>query len=104
MDQLRSPTEQNLSISITLGLAIQVSLSCRCGERGRRALQVFYYVHLCMIPLWLTLLFIHGSNNWIGVGFPQAPARRVARVRSVRFGSLMKSTAGGARLVVCSTI
>jgi predicted ferric reductase len=32
--------------------------------------EFFMYVHQVSAPLWLILLFVHGSKGWVGIGFP----------------------------------
>jgi len=42
------------------------------GHKVRRAANFdrFWYVHNVAIVLWPILLFLHGSNQWLGMGFP----------------------------------
>lgn len=39
-------------------------------QRRKKQFDFFWYVHNVGIILWPVLLFIHGTNGWIGVGFP----------------------------------
>jgi len=36
----------------------------------KKNFDLFWYIHNVGIILWPVLLFIHGTNGWIGVGFP----------------------------------
>eukprot|EP00933_Yihiella_yeosuensis_P016933 TRINITY_DN14304_c0_g2_i1.p1 TRINITY_DN14304_c0_g2~~TRINITY_DN14304_c0_g2_i1.p1 ORF type:complete len:535 (+),score=62.87 TRINITY_DN14304_c0_g2_i1:37-1605(+) len=40
------------------------------SKRRTKQYDVFWYVHNAAMPLWLGLLFIHGSNSWFSKGFP----------------------------------
>jgi len=53
-------------------LAVLLMLIAYTGRaKGRRTnFDVFWYVHNVGLFLWPVLLFFHGSNAWVGVGFP----------------------------------
>jgi len=54
---------------LLLGVICLVAYTGR-QERRTKKFDIFWYVHSIAIPLWLLLLFLHGSNGWVGVGFP----------------------------------
>lgn len=52
---------------LLLGVAVWYT-SRRRSKPGR--FELFWYLHQFTIFSWPVLLFIHGSNGWLGIGFP----------------------------------
>jgi len=50
-------------------LSVAIGYTARAVRR-KTHFEWFMYVHNAAMPLWLVLLFIHGSAGWVGVGFP----------------------------------
>eukprot|EP00928_Gymnodinium_smaydae_P070765 TRINITY_DN54537_c0_g1_i1.p1 TRINITY_DN54537_c0_g1~~TRINITY_DN54537_c0_g1_i1.p1 ORF type:complete len:1018 (-),score=227.25 TRINITY_DN54537_c0_g1_i1:154-3051(-) len=56
------------------GVALLLTL-CLTAYTGRVVgrkynYDIFWYVHNVTILIWPILLFLHGSNSWVGIGFP----------------------------------
>jgi len=72
-----SPSYLGVLFKTTPGLSgvalvlLMALIAYTANESRRKAnFEIFMYVHNAAMPLWLILLFVHGSNGWIGVGFP----------------------------------
>merc|ERR1711988_271249 len=53
-------------------LLVLLSITAYTGRKlGRKQnFDLFWYIHNIAIWSWPVLLFLHGSNAWVGVGFP----------------------------------
>lgn len=52
-----------------LGLIFLLGYTARLSVRNAN-FEVFWYVHNVGIAMWFLLLFLHGSQNWFGIGVP----------------------------------
>jgi len=50
-------------------LAFVIGYTARNVYR-KKSYDIFWYVHNVAIVAWPLLLFLHGSNAWVGIGFP----------------------------------
>mmetsp|Transcript_69337 Transcript_69337/g.151399 ORF Transcript_69337/g.151399 Transcript_69337/m.151399 type:complete len:1049 (+) Transcript_69337:114-3260(+) len=71
------PTYLGAVVTTTPGLSgvalvvLAVMLFYTASAKARQLkFERFIYLHYIAIPLWLAVLFLHGSAGWVGVGFP----------------------------------
>jgi len=69
IEEVLFKTVPGLTGILLLGLLYAIYKTGR-DERRKTHFDLFWYVHNVGIILWPVLLFIHGTNGWIGVGFP----------------------------------
>eukprot|EP00927_Polykrikos_kofoidii_P050015 TRINITY_DN4397_c0_g1_i1.p1 TRINITY_DN4397_c0_g1~~TRINITY_DN4397_c0_g1_i1.p1 ORF type:complete len:854 (+),score=90.71 TRINITY_DN4397_c0_g1_i1:83-2644(+) len=55
-------------VSLLVLICVVAWTAARKSEKGK--FERFWYMHEVAIVLWPILLFVHGSNGWLGVGFP----------------------------------
>eukprot|EP00927_Polykrikos_kofoidii_P053152 TRINITY_DN4737_c0_g1_i8.p1 TRINITY_DN4737_c0_g1~~TRINITY_DN4737_c0_g1_i8.p1 ORF type:complete len:816 (+),score=96.17 TRINITY_DN4737_c0_g1_i8:66-2513(+) len=62
-------TVPGLTGVLLLAAICVVAWSARSKSR-KESFERFWYIHQVAIVLWPILLFVHGSNGWLGIGFP----------------------------------
>lgn len=90
-------TDYQSLLSSTTGITGMLLWSCILlmwalsrGKARHKHFNVFYYSHNVLMWVWLALLWLHASNQWLGMGLPLAavvclaPALRYVWERCVR--------------------
>lgn len=55
---------------IILMTVITIMFVCSLDKIRRKYFQLFSYVHMSMMPIFLIATFVHGADGWVNFGFP----------------------------------